>query len=92
MSDQCGVKRGWKRCCFSRAVRKELAEDALSAQWEEAMCVPRNRASHVGTASWDQVLLGIFNEQVKKLSQVMTRRIRGQMTNGLLDHGSYANQ
>jgi hypothetical protein len=79
MRDKCGVKRGWKRCCFSTVVRKELA-----AQWEEAMFGPRNRPFHIATVSWDKVLLGIFKEQAKEVSQVMTRIIRDQMAKKLV--------
>lgn len=63
MSNKCGVKRGWKRYCFSRTVRKDLDEDDILAQWEEVMCAPRNRAFPIATASWDEVLLGIFRNR-----------------------------
>lgn len=88
MRDNCKVKRGRRRCCFIRVIRKELPDDAISAQCEEAMCGPTD----ITTVSWDKVLLGIFKEQVKEVERVKTRRIRGQSTNGPLAHGCYVNQ
>lgn len=55
------------------------------------MCVPRKKALHTAAAStepWDKVSQTIFRKQVKEVSQTMTRRISGQITNDLVDHGS----
>lgn len=59
---------------------------------ENEPCVyPGKKTLHTATASaepWNKVPQTIFRKHVKVVSQTMTRRISGQITNDLVDHGS----